>query len=183
MHPVEKALWFIENRLWGEICLEDVARSVGVSSHYLARAFGAATGLSLMRYARGRRLSEAARTLAAGAPDILEVGLAAGYGSHEAFTRAFHRQFGAPPEALRAKGLPPNIQLVEPIRMDKTLLTELDPPRFLEGEELMIVGLAAPLYVRDQPGHPSAMAALRPPYRPHTQAAWPGDLWPLRERR
>jgi AraC family transcriptional regulator len=54
-----------------------------------------------MHYARGRRLSEAARALAAGAPNILEVALAAGYGSHEAFTRAFRRQFGVPPEALR----------------------------------------------------------------------------------
>jgi AraC family transcriptional regulator len=162
MHPVEKARWFIENRLSGEISLEDVARSVGVSSHYLARAFGAATGLSLMRYARGRRLSEAARTLAAGAPDILEVGLAAGYGSHEAFTRAFHRQFGAPPEALRAKGLPPNIQLVEPIRMDKTLLTELDPPRFLEGEELLIVGLAARYTFETNQGIPAQWQRFAP---------------------
>jgi AraC family transcriptional regulator len=135
MHPVEKALWFIENRLSGEISLKDVARSAGVSSHHLARAFGAGTGLSLMHYARGRRLSEAARALAAGAPDILAVALAAGYGSHEGFTRAFRRQFGVPPEALRANGLPCNVQLVEPIRMDKTLLTELDPPRFVDGAE------------------------------------------------
>jgi AraC family transcriptional regulator len=143
MHPIEKALWFIENRLSGEISLEDVARSVGVSSHYLARAFAAATGLSLMRYARGRRLSEAARILAAGAPDILEVALGAGYGSHEAFTRAFRRQFDVPPEALRAFGLPANVQLVEPIRMDKTLLIDLDPPRLVDGEELLIVGIGA----------------------------------------
>jgi AraC family transcriptional regulator len=162
MHPVEKALWFIENRLSGEISLEDVARSVGVSSHYLARAFGAATGLSLMRYARGRRLSEAARVLAAGAPDILEVGLAAGYGSHEAFTRAFHRQFGAPPEALRANGIPPNIQLMEPIRMDKTLLTELDPPRFLDGEELLIVGLAARYTFETNQGIPAQWQRFAP---------------------
>ena len=102
MEPIEKALWFIENRLSGEISLADIARSVGVSSHHLARAFGEATGLSLMRYARGRRLSEAARSLAAGAPDILEVAIGAGYGSHEAFTRAFRQQFGVTPETLRA---------------------------------------------------------------------------------
>ncbi len=83
MYPVERALWFIENRISGDISLQAIAASAGVSSHHLARAFGAATGQSLMRYARGRRLSEAARSLAAGAPDILAVALDAGYGSHE----------------------------------------------------------------------------------------------------
>src|SRR6185437_2247338 len=97
MYPVERALWFIENRLSGDISLQAIAASAGVSSHHLARAFGAATGQSLMRYARGRRLSEAARSLAAGASDILAVALDTGYGSHEAFTRAFREQFGVTP--------------------------------------------------------------------------------------
>ena len=56
MEPVERALWFIENRPSGDISLQAIAASVGVSSQHLARAFGAATGQSLMRYARGRRL-------------------------------------------------------------------------------------------------------------------------------
>jgi AraC family transcriptional regulator len=162
MQPVEKALWFIESRLSGKISLAEVARSVGVSSHYLARAFGGATGLSLMRYARGRRLSEAARSLAAGAPDILEVALVAGYGSHEAFTRAFRRQFGAPPEALRANGLPAGIQLVEPIRMDKTLLVELDPPRFVDGEELLIAGIGARYTFETNEGIPAQWQRFAP---------------------
>jgi methylphosphotriester-DNA--protein-cysteine methyltransferase len=41
-------------------------------------------GISLIAYLRGRRLSEAAKALAAGAPDIFSVALDAGYGSHEA---------------------------------------------------------------------------------------------------
>ena len=69
----------------------------------MAHAFGRATGWSVMRYVRGRRLSEAARTLAAGATDILAVALDAGYGSHEAFTRAFRDQFGRTPESVRAQ--------------------------------------------------------------------------------
>jgi AraC family transcriptional regulator len=36
MYPVERALWFIENRLSGEISLQAIAASVGVSSHHLA---------------------------------------------------------------------------------------------------------------------------------------------------
>src|SRR3984893_17905139 len=115
MYPVERALWFIENRISGDISLQAIAASAGVSSHHLARTFGAATGQSLMRYARGRRLSEAAHALTAGAPDILGVALSAGYGSHEAFTRAFHEQFGVTPKSCRAAGSLDHIRLVEPI--------------------------------------------------------------------
>src|SRR6201993_1561952 len=77
-------------------------RSDGVTDHHLARAFGVLTGQSLMRYVRGRRLTEAARSLAAGEPDILKVALEAGYGSHEAFTRAFREQFQVTPEDFRS---------------------------------------------------------------------------------
>jgi AraC-like DNA-binding protein len=162
MEPIEKALWFIENRLSGEISLADIARSVGVSSHHLARAFGEATGLSLMRYARGRRLSEAARSLAAGAPDILEVAIGAGYGSHEAFTRAFRQQFGVTPETLRAGGCPNNTQLVEPIRMDKTLLTELDSPRLVHAGELLIAGIGARYTFETNQGIPAQWQRFAP---------------------
>ena len=39
--PVERALWFIESRLGEEISLESIAKSVDVTDHHLARAFGA----------------------------------------------------------------------------------------------------------------------------------------------
>jgi len=139
--PVERALWFIENRLGGEISLESIAKSVGVTDQHLARAFGAVTGQSLMRYVRGRRLTEAARSLAAGEPDILKVALEAGYGSHEAFTRAFREQFQVTPEDFRSAGSLRHIQLVEPIRVDRSMFIQLDPPRFEENDRLLIAGL------------------------------------------
>jgi len=46
MYPVERALWFIENRISKDVSLQAIAASAGVSSHHLARAFGAATGQS-----------------------------------------------------------------------------------------------------------------------------------------
>jgi AraC-like DNA-binding protein len=56
---------FLRPRAIGRIAsLESIAKSVGVTDHHLARAFGAVTGQSLMRYVRGRRLTEAARSLA-----------------------------------------------------------------------------------------------------------------------
>ena len=42
-------------------------------------------------------------------------------------TRAFRDHFGLTPEAVRAQGHVQHLNLVEPIRMDETLLTTLDP--------------------------------------------------------
>src|SRR6187401_170088 len=102
MNPAQKALWFIESHLADQLSLDDIAGVAGISRFHLVRAFAAATGLSVMRYVRARRLSEAARALANGAPDILTLALEADYGSHEAFTRAFRDQFGTTPEDVRA---------------------------------------------------------------------------------
>src|SRR3954465_12923594 len=101
MNPAQKALWFIESHLAGTLTLDEGAAVAGVSRFHLVRAFASATGFSVMRYVRARRLSEAARALANGAPDILSVALDADYGSHEAFTRAFREHFGVTPESVR----------------------------------------------------------------------------------
>lgn len=140
-HPVGKALWLIETRLASELSLADIAANSGVSRFHLLRAFGVATGQSVMRYVRARRLTEAARRLADGAPDILTVALDAGYGSHEAFTRAFRDMFGMTPEAVRARGCVLNLPLMEPVAMNNSLLIELDPPRIETGRTLLIAGI------------------------------------------
>ena len=61
MNSVDKALWFIESHFAQDIGLDDIAAIAGVSRFQLVRAFGYATGTSVMRYVRGRRLTEAAR--------------------------------------------------------------------------------------------------------------------------
>src|SRR5882757_3674667 len=125
MNPAGKALWFIETHFAQEITPEDVACIAGVSRYHMSRVFAMATGHSVMRYIRGRRLTEAARRLADGAPDILALALDSGYNSHEAFTRAFRDQFGLTPEAVRAQGHVTQLELVEPIAMDQTLKDNL----------------------------------------------------------
>lgn len=140
MGPVEKALWYIEAHLTSEVSLADVAAGAGVSRHHLLRAFGAATGLSVMRYVRGRRLSEAAQRLAAGAGDILTVAIDAGYNSHEAFTRAFGEQFGVTPADVRERGSVRQLVLVPPMSLPAVPL-EIDGPRFEDLDVLMIAGL------------------------------------------
>jgi AraC family transcriptional regulator len=94
-----------------------------------------------MRYVRARRLSEAARALAAGAPDILNVALDADYGSHEAFTRAFRDQFGLTPETVRSLACIDDIKLQEPIQMDSSFIENLASPRFEVSKPLLVAGI------------------------------------------
>ncbi|NOJ50013.1 AraC family transcriptional regulator [Bradyrhizobium archetypum] len=141
MNPAQKALWYIESHLAGTLTLDEIANIAGVSRFHLVRAFAAATGLSVMRYVRARRLSKAARALAAGAPDILGLALDADYSSHEAFTRAFRDHFGTTPEVVRAATCLDQLKLQEPIMMDSTLLDTLKPPRFETSKPLLIAGI------------------------------------------
>jgi AraC family transcriptional regulator len=94
-----------------------------------------------MRYVRARRLTEAARALARGAPDILTLALDADYGSHEAFTRAFRDHFGVTPEAVRAASCLDHLKLQEPIQMDSTAFDTLSAPRFETGKAFLVAGV------------------------------------------
>jgi AraC family transcriptional regulator len=45
-------LWFVESHFSEPISLEDIANVAAVSRYHLTRAFGLATGHSVMRYVR-----------------------------------------------------------------------------------------------------------------------------------
>lgn len=141
-NPIDRALWYIETHFASELTLEQVARAAGVSRFHMTRAFGVATGRSIMRYVRARRVGEAARRLAEGAPDILSVALDHGYGSHEAFTRAFRDELGVTPEEVRASRSLESLDLVEPLRMNSTHTIPLSPPRFEQAPALLLAGLS-----------------------------------------
>jgi AraC family transcriptional regulator len=141
MSPAQKALWFIESHLAAPMTLDEISAVAEVSRFHLVRAFGEATGFSVMRYVRARRLTEAARALAAGAPDILTLALDADYGSHEAFTRAFRDHLGITPEMVRATTCLSRLKLQEPIMMDSTASNNLQAPRFETSKPLLVAGV------------------------------------------
>ena len=57
MNPAQKALWYIESHLAEPMTLDEIAAIAGVSRFHMVRAFAAATGFSVMRYVRARRLT------------------------------------------------------------------------------------------------------------------------------
>jgi AraC family transcriptional regulator len=140
--PVRKAIWYVGAHSREELSLEAIARSCEVSPSHLTRAFAAATGSSLIRYLRARRLADAARALADGAADILTVALDAGYGSHEAFSRAFREQFGQTPEQVRARRSLEQLDLMEALVLNDHPLPSLDAPRIETLPARKLVGIA-----------------------------------------
>jgi AraC family transcriptional regulator len=156
-----RAIWFIEGHLNEELSLERVEEAAGVSRFHLSRAFSATVGSSIAAYIRSRRLTEASRKLAEGAPDILTVALDAGYGSHEAFTRAFRQQFGQTPEKVRDAGALHELTLQEAFVVNQPLTAPLAEPRIVQRGRIRIVGLTE-VHAQSNAGIPSQWSRFVP---------------------
>ena len=98
---VQRALDFIEAGLFSPLLQEDAAREAGMSLRSFHRYFWAVTGYSYKEYLVKRRLGEAAKALLNSERGILELALDIGYGSHEAFSRAFKKEFEISPLRFR----------------------------------------------------------------------------------
>ena len=155
MNVIENAIWQVESNLRRTATLEEIAERCGVTPAYLTRAFALANSVSLMRYARARRLSEAARILALGVPDILGLALDIGYGSHEAFTRAFREHFGVTPETVRDTRSTKNLELTEPLVMDASANLELAAPKIETHGRMFLAGLIRTYPMADIGGIPA----------------------------
>ncbi|RYE45181.1 MAG: AraC family transcriptional regulator [Hyphomicrobiales bacterium] len=163
MSVVSKMLWVLESRSSEPLGLDELAEVTGRSKSYLSRVFPLVTGYSVTAYLRARRLSDAARQLAGGAPDILSVALDAGYGSHEAFTRAFRDQFGVTPQVVRQRRNLEGITLVEPQRMDTEAQVTVEPPRFENRPAMYFAGMGE----RHNMNNPAGLPAQWQRFQPH----------------
>lgn len=98
---------FIQKFLDEDLSLERLAEVAGYSPCHFHRVFRGIVGESLDDYVRRLRLERGAQSLRYRRQSILEVALDAGYGSHEAFTRAFSRMFGVTPSEYQSLEFPP----------------------------------------------------------------------------
>lgn len=98
---IEAVCRTIEDRLAEEPTLDELAAAADLSPFHFHRLFRGLVGETVAGYSRRLRLERAAYRIEHGEDDLLVVAMDAGYGSHEAFTRAFRRQFGVPPSKYR----------------------------------------------------------------------------------
>lgn len=141
MKIVQRAVWYIESHIVEPINLDSIAAASAVSRFHLSRNFTYVVGCTVSEYIRSRRLSEAAKLLAEGDQDILDVALAIGYCSHEAFTRAFQTEFGLLPIAVRKACTTVNLNLMEPYSIESNTTINLKDPVYREEGPLFLVGI------------------------------------------
>ena len=101
VHPI---MGYASAHLDEDLSLAALGARMGLSRFGAQRRFAAVAGETAKQYALRLRLERAAALLLASREAILQVALACGFGSHEAFCRAFHRRFGMPPSVYRRRG-------------------------------------------------------------------------------
>ena len=95
----------IEGNLAEEVDVAGLATTVGTTEYHLRRMFSSLAGMPLSEYVRRRRMSVAAADIL-GDEDLLGIAVRFGYGSTEAFGRAFRAVHGASPSDVRRDGGP-----------------------------------------------------------------------------
>ncbi|MFF5427393.1 MULTISPECIES: helix-turn-helix domain-containing protein [unclassified Streptomyces] len=98
------ALDHIEEHLDGDLAPADLARIAATSEYHFRRLFSALAGMPLSEYVRRRRLTLAGAEVLAGERTLLEIAVRYGYGSGEAFARAFRAVHGTGPGEARRTG-------------------------------------------------------------------------------
>lgn len=95
----------VEETLDEELDVARLAAACGTTEYHLRRMFSSLAGMPLSEYVRRRRMTVAAADVIAGA-DLLTVAVRHGYGSAEAFGRAFQAVHGVSPGRARRDGGP-----------------------------------------------------------------------------
>ena len=96
----------VEEHLAEELDVGRLAGSVGTTEYHLRRMFSSLAGMPLSEYIRRRRMTVAAAEVVRGQDDLLGIAVRHGYGSTEAFGRAFRAVHGAGPSDVRRDGGP-----------------------------------------------------------------------------
>jgi AraC-like DNA-binding protein len=92
---------YVRAHLREAVTIGDLAKDLGYSVSHLRAVFRDRLGVSLGRYIRESRLSQAAQLLQAGEMNVSEVGEACGFESLFAFSRAFRKAYSVPPRTYR----------------------------------------------------------------------------------
>lgn len=152
LQQIQRGVDFIERELDGDLQLHEVARLSGMSQWHFQRIFRALTGETLKSYIRSRRFGRAVERLRTTDWRILDIALAAGYESHESFSRAFKKAFAVTPQEYRqtlSKQLVPRRLPLDELQLSHLRCSLSLIPRIERRPELRFVGLRTEFYSVD----------------------------------
>ncbi|MEU8381093.1 AraC family transcriptional regulator [Streptosporangium sp. NPDC048865] len=96
----------VEEHLAEDLDVHGLAAELGTTEYHLRRMFSSLAGMPLSEYVRRRRMTVAAGDVVRREDDLLSIAVRYGYGSTEAFGRAFRAVHGSAPGDVRRDGGP-----------------------------------------------------------------------------
>ena len=132
---------YVDAHLDEEIDIAGVATRLGTTEYHLRRMFSSLAGMPLSEYIRRRRMSVAAADVLGGG-DLLTVAVRYGYGSGEAFSRAFRSVHGVSPGDVRRDGGPLHTQPQLRFRLTVEGNTSMDT-RIIDRPAFRLIGHSA----------------------------------------
>ncbi len=132
----------VEEHLTEELDVTGAARALGTTEYHLRRMFSSLAGMPLSEYVRRRRMTVAAADVVRGEDDLLGIAVRYGYGSTEAFGRAFRAVHGVGPGEVRRDGGPLRTQPQLRFRLTVEGSVPMDT-RIVERPAFRLIGHAA----------------------------------------
>ncbi|MEW9872587.1 GyrI-like domain-containing protein [Arthrobacter sp. HS15c] len=131
---LNEVLGYVEEHLTEEIDVAGLTSGLGTTEYHVRRMFSSLAGMPLSEYIRRRRMTVAAADVIGG-HDLLGTAVRFGYGSTEAFNRAFRAVHGVGPADVRRDGGPlrtqPQLRFRLTIEGNTTMDTRIaDRPAF-----------------------------------------------------
>jgi len=141
---LEKAIEYIEQHLDEELLSEDIAKAAGYSLYHLTHIFTAVIGEPIGSYIQKRRLSNSCKKLLYSNKRIIDIAMESGFGSSEAFSRAFKSLYGVSPLVYRKNNLDLYTGSKKMLNRESLLhLTEgiTIRPRIVELDKIFVAGI------------------------------------------
>jgi AraC family transcriptional regulator len=160
LERLNRAMEHIEQHLDQQIEVTELARIAVTSEYHFRRLFSALAGIPLSEYIRRRRLTVAGAQVLAGQETLLDIAVRYGYGSGEAFARAFRALHGVGPGEARRTGA----ALYSQPRMSFRLIVEGSSGmryRIVEKDEFRVVGKKARVPLVHEGMNPAIVAFIR----------------------
>jgi len=159
-----KSIEFVEQHLYDEISVHEIAAASHYSTYHFSRIFKALVGDTPKEYLRKRRLTVAARRLLSEDISILDLAIDCQFYSQEAFTRAFKALFNVTPALYRKQNDP--FRLLYKDQFSPHMLNYLQKQISMEPEIMMqpavkLVGIASQ-YNNTDLNLPRLWSAFRP---------------------
>ncbi|MFD9791509.1 GyrI-like domain-containing protein [Streptomyces sp. NPDC059070] len=159
LERLNQALAHLDDCLDREVDMAEVARIAAVSEYHFRRLFSALAGMPLPVYVRRRRMTLAGAEVLAGDLTLLDIAVRYGYGSGEAFARAFRSVHGIGPGEARRTGA---VLTAQP-RMSFRVVVEGSTPmryRIVEKKPFRVIGKKARLPLVPEGLNTAAVAHL-----------------------